>query len=142
MAGARRKARITALKVLYEVDCTQHKPENILASLIAKKVSPPETIDFSSQLVHGVLQNKLELDEIIKSLAPAFPLEQMPIIDRNILRLAIFEVLFDNNTPIKVAINEAVELAKIFGSASSPRLINGVLGSIVSKYVTKISKPN
>ena len=140
MAGTRRKARIRALKVLYEVDCTQHKPENILASLLAKKASPSETIDFSSQLVQGILQNKLKLDETIKSFAPAFPLEQMPIIDRNILRLAIFEILFNNNMPIKVAINEAVELAKIFGSASSPRLINGVLGSIASKYGAKISE--
>ncbi|GAH66849.1 unnamed protein product, partial [marine sediment metagenome] len=80
-------------------------------------------------------------DDIIKRFAPAFPIEQMSVIDRNILRLAIFEILFDNNTPIKVAINEAVELAKAFGSDSSPRLINGVLGSIVTEYGAKKHKP-
>ena len=81
----------------------------------------------------GVLQHKSELDALIKKFAPAFPIEQMPIVDRNILRLAIFEILFSDKTPIKVAINEAIELAKEFGSAASPRLINGVLGSITTE---------
>ncbi len=84
--------------------------------------------------MQGVLQNRLTLDDVIGRFAPAFPVEQMAVIDRNILRLAIFEILFDDNTPIKVTINEAVELAKAFGSASSPRLINGVLGSVVTQH--------
>jgi N utilization substance protein B len=83
--------------------------------------------------VKGVLQNKSELDALIKKFAPAFPPEQMSIIDRNILRLAIFEILFNDKTPLKVAINEAIELAKEFGGDSSPRLINGVLGSITTE---------
>ena len=139
MTGIRRKARITVLQVLYEIDSAQHKPKDALAHSVAEKALPPEAINFSEQLLHGVLQNKPRLDEDIASFARAFPVEQISIIDRNILRLAIFEILF-NNTPIKVAINEAVELAKSFGSNSSPRLINGVLGSIASEYSTKISK--
>ena len=133
MARIRRKARIAALQALYEIDCTKHKVETALANLKAEKTLPQEVLSFSQELVEGVLQHKSELDTLIKKFAPAFPVEQMSIIDRNILRLAIFEVLFSDETPVKVAINEAVELAKGFGSDSSPRLINGVLGSITTE---------
>ena len=133
MAGTRRKARIIALQTLYELDCTKHKAEEALAHLRAGETLPQEALSFSEELVKGVLQNKSELDALIKKFAPAFPPEQMSIIDRNILRLAIFEILFNDKTPFKVAINEAVELAKEFGGDSSPRLINGVLGSITTE---------
>ena len=91
-----------------------------------------EAYSFAERLTQGVIHDKTKLDNLIKQFAPAFPVEQMSIVDRNILRIAIFEIL--NITPPKVAINEAVELAKIFGSDSSPRLVNGVLGSVVAKY--------
>jgi N utilization substance protein B len=133
MIGTRRKARIAALQALYELDCTKHKAEEALAHLRVEETLPQEALSFSEELVKGVLQNKSELDALIKRFAPAFPPEQMSIIDRNILRLAIFEILFNDKTPIKVAINEAVELAKKFGSDSSPRLINGVLGSVTTE---------
>jgi len=133
MARIRRKARIAALQALYELDCTKHEVETALANLEAEKTLPQEVLSFSEELVKGVLQHKSALDALIKKFAPAFPVEQMSIIDRNILRLAIFEVLFSDETPVKVAINEAVELAKGFGSDSSPRLINGVLGSITTE---------
>jgi N utilization substance protein B len=133
MAGVRRKARIAALQVLYELDCTKHKVEETSARLRAGETLTQEGLTFSEELVRGVLQRKSELDSLIEKLAPAFPVEQMPIIDRNILRLAIFEILYSKGTPLKVAINEAIELAKGFGSDSSPRLINGILGSITTK---------
>jgi N utilization substance protein B len=133
MASIRRQARIAALQALYELDCAKHKVEEALARLRAGKTLGQEALSFSEELVKGVLQNKSELDAIIEKFAPAFPLEQMSIIDRNILRLAIFEILFNDKTPFKVAINEAIELAKQFGSDSSPRLINGVLGSITTE---------
>lgn len=133
MAGIRRQARIAALQALYELDCTKHKVEEALARLRAEETLAQEALIFSEELVKGVLQNKSELDALIKKFAPAFPPEQMSIIDRNILRLAIFEILFNDKTPFKVAINEAVELAKKFGSDSSSRLINGVLGSITTE---------
>ena len=133
MTGTRRKARIAALQTLYELDCTKHKAEEALARLRAGETLAQEALSFSEELVKGVLQNKSELDALIKKFAPAFPPEQMSIIDRNILRLAIFEILFNDKTPFKVAINEAIELAKEFGSDSSPRLINGVLGSITTE---------
>jgi N utilization substance protein B len=134
MTGTRRKARIAALQTLYELDCTKHKAEEALARLRAEEKLPQEAFIFSEEIVKGVLQHKPELDALIKKFAPAFPPEQMSVIDRNILRLAIFEILFDDRTPIKVAINEAIELAKGFGSDSSPRLINGVLGSITTEH--------
>ena len=137
MAGVRRQARIAALQVLYELDCTRHKVEETSARLKAGEKLTQEALSFGEELVKGVLQHKSELDALIKKFAPAFPLEQMSIVDRNILRLAIFEILFNDKTPFKVAINEAIELAKDFGSDSSPRLINGVLGSITTERGVK-----
>jgi N utilization substance protein B len=133
MAGIRRKARIAALQALYELDCTRHKAEETSARLRAGETLTQEALGFSDEIVKGVLQHKSELDALIRRSASAFPLEQMSIIDRNILRLAIFELLFSDKTPLKVVINEAIELAKDFGSDSSPRLINGVLGSITTE---------
>lgn len=133
MAGRRRKARITALQTLYELDCTKHKVEETSAGLLARETLSQEALSFAEELVKGVLQHKSELDALIKRFAPTFPVEQMSIIDRNILRLGIFEVLFGGNTPTKVAINEAIELAKSYGSESSSRLVNGVLGVVVSE---------
>jgi len=134
MASLRRKARIAALQTLYEIDCTEHKAEEAVARSTTEQSLSQEAISFTEKLVQGVLKNKSKIDEVIGRFAPSFPVTQMSVIDRNILRVAIFEILMDNNVPVKVAINEAIELAKTFGSDSSPRLINGVLGSIVAKY--------
>ncbi len=139
MAGIRRKARIAALQALYELDCTRHKPEDTSGRLRAGETLTQEALCFSDQLVKGVLHHKSELDSLIKRFASAFPIEQMSIVDRNILRLAIFEILFGDKTPLKVAINEAIELAKTFGSESSSRLVNGVLG-VVAKERDQRSK--
>jgi len=130
MVGARRKARELALQVLYEADCAGHKAEEAAARLLANQKLSAENSAFIRELVDGVIRNKEKIDHNIQSFAPAWPIEQISLIDRNILRLAIFEVLFDNKTPIKVAINEAVELAKRFGSDSSSKFVNGVLGSV------------
>ena len=137
MAGIRRQARIAALQTLYELDCTKHRVKEAIASLRARETLAQEALSFGEELVKGVFQNQSELDALIKKFAPAFPIEQMSIIDRNILRLAIFEIFFNNKTPFKVAINEAIELAKEFGSDSSPRLINGVLGSMTTERNVK-----
>jgi N utilization substance protein B len=130
MTGARRKSRAVALQVLYEVDSVGHKPEDVIKHSLAEEVLAEENIEFVKELVSGVLDNKKQIDANIKQFAPTWPIAQISVIDRNILRIAIFELLFDNKTPIKVAINEAVELAKNFGSDSSPRFINGVLSSV------------
>lgn len=130
MAGARRRARVIALQVLYEVDSAGHNMEGALAHLLTNGELSEENAAFVRELVSGVIQNGQEIDRKIKNLAPAWPIEQIPVIDRNILRLAIFEILLDNKVPVKVAINEAVELAKAFGSDNSARFVNGVLGSV------------
>ena len=130
MVGAQRKARALALQTLYEVDSVGHGMEETLAHLLSDAGLPGESITFIRELVGGVIHNRQEIDQKIKQFAPAWPVEQISVIDRNVLRLAIFEILFDNKIPVKVAINEAVELAKTFGSDNSARFVNGVLGSI------------
>jgi N utilization substance protein B len=128
--GVRRKARVVALQVLYEFDLAGHDVAAALDHLLAESGLTGEDADFARRLVGGVIQNQEQIDGHIRKFAPAWPLEQIAIVDRNILRLAIFEILLDNNVPVKVAINEAVELAKKFGSDSSSRFVNGVLGSV------------
>jgi N utilization substance protein B len=130
MAGQRRKARIVALKALYELDAVAHEPQDILARLVEEAAAPPEVEAFARELVTGVLEHREEIDEVIRQKATAWPLEQVAVVDRNILRLAIFEILLDNRVPVRAAINEAVELAKAFGGESSPKFVNGVLGAV------------
>ena len=135
--GVRRRARAIALQVLYEFDSAGHDAEAALAHLLDEAGLSEEDAAFARGLVGGVVRNRQQIDEHIRKFAPAWPLEQIPVIDRNILRLAIFEVLLDNSVPVKVAINEAVELAKKFGSDSSSRFVNGVLGSVSALAVRK-----
>ncbi len=119
-----------ALQALYEIDSAGHEVEQALVNLLTDGVLSEENASFTRELVNGVIQNREKIDEHIKRFAPAWPLEQMAAVDKNILRLAIFEILLDNKVPLKVAINEAVELAKTFGSDNSPRFVNGVLGAV------------
>ena len=128
---ARHQARIVALQVLYEIDCAGHAPEIVLERRLADVQLTKSAKTFARRLVNGTLEHQDVLDVFIHRHAPEWPLEQMAYIDRNILRIAIFEFAVDGHTPIKVAINEAVELAKAFGSDSAPRFVNGVLGTLV-----------
>lgn len=130
MAGTRRKARVIAFQALYEIDSVGHKGEDVVNRLLDRENLSEENNAFVHELVSGVLQNEAKIDENIQKLAPAWPIEQLPAVDRNILRLAVFEILFDNKVPVKVAINEAVELSKMFGSEHSSKFVNGVLGSV------------
>ena len=130
MAGARRKARIIALQALYEVDSIGHEIEGVVTRLLARERLSEENAAFTRELVSGVIQNRERIDQSIRNFAPAWPVDQIPIVDRNILRLAIFEILLNNKVPVSAAINEAVELAKTFGSDNSSKFVNGVLGSI------------
>ncbi len=130
MAGARRKARALAFQALYEIDTVGHEVEEVVTRLLTEEKLSDENAAFTRELVSGVIQNRKKIDRNIRSFAPAWPIEQIPVVDRNILRLAIFEILLDNKVPVKVAINEAVELAKTFGSDNSAKFVNGVLGSV------------
>jgi N utilization substance protein B len=128
---ARHQARIVALQALYEIDSTNHAPVIVMEQRLAATQLSKSATAFSHHLVNGVLDYQTVLDIFIHRYAPEWPLEQMAYIDRNILRIAIFEFAVDGQTPVKVAINEAVELAKEFGSDSAPRFVNGVLGTLV-----------
>lgn len=132
--GIRRQARMIALQTLYEYDTAQHPPEEVLQRHAEDRHLQPKVTEYANQLVRGVLNHLAEIDEQIESAAHEWPLQQMARIDKNILRLAIYEILFFNKTvPAKAAINEAVELAKLFGSNTSSRFINGVLGTIFTR---------
>lgn len=130
MVSARRKARILALQALYEADAAGHPAEGALERLLGEAKLSEESAAFARELVAGVVRHREDADRRIQDFAPAWPVAQLPVIDRNVLRLAIFEILIDNRVPVKVAINEAVELAKTFGSDNSPKFVNGVLGAV------------
>ena len=132
----RRQARIAALQALFEIDVVHHSVDGVLQRRLQGTGLPFEAAKFARFIVHGVLDHQEQLDEMIIAHAPDWPIEQMAIIDRNILRIALFEFIVDKGTPPKVAINEAVELAKVFGSDSSQRFVNGVLGTLLSKYAS------
>jgi len=130
MPGMRHKSRMVALQALFESDCTRHNAETSLIRLAEEEALPESAVSFAKELVKGVLAHKKRIDTLIQAHAPNWPVEQLSVVDRNILRLAIFEISIENKVPLKAAINEAVELAKAFGSESSPKFINGVLGAI------------
>lgn len=128
-ARARRKAREIALQALYELECTGHAVDAVLAERLEEKPLDAESAAFARQLVEGVLARAQTLDRQIEKHAPEWPLDQMALIDRAILRIALWEFSVGRQTPVKVAINEAVELAKEYGSDSAARFVNGVLGA-------------
>ena len=128
---SRTRARGLALQVLYEVDVTNHPPVEVFKARLEESPLSDELAEFARQIIFGVLPLLTILDKIIAEYAPEWPLEQIAAIDRNILRQACWEFASPaGKTPLKVAINEAVELAKLYGSDSAPRFVNGVLGSL------------
>ena len=131
--GIRRQARMIALQTLYEYDIAQHLPAEVLQRHAEERHLQPRVVEYAQELVTGVCNHLVEIDAHIQSAAQEWPLQQMARIDKNILRLAIYEILFNNTVPAKAAINEAVELAKLFGSNTSSRFINGVLGTIFNR---------
>ncbi|NLX37295.1 MAG: transcription antitermination factor NusB [Chloroflexi bacterium] len=136
----RRRARIVALQALFEVDMARHDPQQVLQTRIDEERLAVELQAFTQALVYGSLSHIDVLDEVIRRMAPDWPVEQMPGVDRSILRMAVYEILYPGDTPAKVVINEAVELAKLFGSDSSSRFVNGVLGTLVSHQQDIVAK--
>lgn len=123
-------ARRVALQVLYELDTTQHNVGDVINSQVNQQTLTTRTTRYLQQVVQGVLNNRDRMDAVIQHFAPEWPLSQVAIVDRNILRMAIFEFTIEQRTPVRVAINEAVELAKLFGADGSARFVNGVLGAL------------
>ncbi|MCS6907294.1 MAG: transcription antitermination factor NusB [Anaerolineales bacterium] len=129
----RTKARSIALQALYEIDLTEHPFEWVWTNRLQEENLDKNQADFAYQIISGVAPIRHVLDSFLAEHAPEWPLDQIATIDRNILRIALWEFAVYGKTPVKVAINEAVELAKEFGSESSPRFVNGVLGSLASR---------
>lgn len=130
----RTRARGIALQALYEIDLTGHPPEQVINERLSETPLEDNLDEFVRKIVMGILPIVHELDQIIAKHAPEWPLDQVAIIDRNIMRIALWEIAVSNQTPLKVAINEAVELGKMYGSESTPRFVNGVLGSLALHY--------
>ncbi len=128
--ASRRRARIAVMHALYEMDIGGHDPEPALERLMAEYRLDPELAAFARDLLSGILRNIGEIDALIAASATERPLAEIAAIDRNLLRIAIRECVVDNLTPVAAAINEAVDLAKKYGSESSGRFVNGVLGSV------------
>jgi len=130
----RTKARSVALQALYEIDVAGHPPGSVWEERVVEENLSDTLAEFARQIIFGVYPMMSILDNFIAEHAPEWPMDQVAIIDRNILRIALWEIVVYNKTPVKVAINEAVELGKLYGSESTPRFVNGVLGSLALHY--------
>jgi len=126
----RSKAREVALCLLYQVEVTKPDPHQVIQDYLDNNPSKQEIADFLFILVEGVLKNLELIDSLVKRHAKNWKIGRMAVVDRNILRIACFELTFLDDIPPKVSINEAIELAKRFGDIDSPRFINGVLDKI------------
>lgn len=132
----RHRARAAALQVLYELDLTDHQLEIVLQRISDDEMFSAEGHDFYARVVRGAWEYRDTIDQHIEAVAPTWPIHQMPAVDKAVLRIALFEILYDTATdkaPVKAVINEAVELSKHYGSDSSSRFVNGVLSTIVNK---------
>ncbi|RMG66057.1 MAG: transcription antitermination factor NusB [Chloroflexi bacterium] len=125
---SRRDARVLALQTLYEADTARHPADEVLNRHLAQVARPAAARQYAIALVQGVMREATTLDQMISALAPKFPADQLSAIDRNILRIALYEMR-EGEVPLEVAISEAVNIAKEFGSETSARFVNGVLGA-------------
>ena len=149
MASNRHLGRIIALQTLYEYEFRAEVGDadidykSILQRNLAEYKSSVDDVEFVDNLVSGVLENQMELDEKLKPLAPEWPIDQLSRVDRTVLRIGLYELLYcADRVPPKVVINEAVELAKAFGSANSGKFVNGVLGTALRTLVEESDNEN
>ena len=133
----RRQSRILVLQALYENDKTKHNPHLIIDRLVEVAPELEPSKPYAVELITNIICNIGQIDDTISKYAKAWPVSQMPSVDKNILRIAIQEIILDKQIPERVAINEAIEIAKLFGTESSPKFINGVLGTIFEKIPEK-----
>ena len=135
MASNRHLGRIVALQTLYEQDFRREAGDDtfdlgvVLKRNVARYESTVDDVFFIEELVKGVAQHEQELDDVLRPLAPEWPIEQIARMDRVILRMGLYELTYEKDVPPKVVINEAVELAKAFGGDNSSKFVNGVLGT-------------
>lgn len=129
----RRQSRVLAVQVLYERDISGHPVKSSVSWLLDETEIPEASAEYTLELVEEIVKRLDEIDGLIHRYAPMWPVKQLPVVDRNILRLAVLELRSSHAIPSRVVINEAVELAKTFGGESSPKFVNGVLGSVVEE---------
>jgi N utilization substance protein B len=122
-----------AVQALFELDFQDRPAEVVVGERLAEVNLSPENHEFVRHLVQGVLHHRESIDARIAEAAPQWPIDQIAHVDKNVLRLAIYELMFEHATPAKVAISEGVELARLLGSAVSPRFVNGVLGAVMTE---------
>lgn len=132
----RSRAREVAMQVLYQDDLNPSEPPSDPEAFLRGRLSADDLVQFARSLVDGVRRNRTELDELLSSTADNWTLRRMAATDRNVLRLGAFEILY-TSTPNRVAINEAVELAKRFGSRQSSQFVNGVLDRVLAEQGSK-----
>lgn len=137
----RRKARTIALEIIYQKEITNNSLDEIIKN--RRRMGEYEIpSEFSMSLVRGVVNHQEELDDLVSNYANNWALDRMPLLDRNIIKISLYEMLYEQDIPFSVSINEAVELAKIFGTEDSRRFVNGVLGKIASELqASKTEKP-
>jgi N utilization substance protein B len=128
------------MQTLYEADQTDHPWSEVLERVTTDELLTPTIADYARRLVNGVMANRIEIDKRIREAAPAFPIRQLSPVDRNVLRIAIYELAYEPDVPTRAAINEAVELAKRYGGDNSARFVNGVTGTIAAAVRTDAGK--
>jgi len=125
---------MAAIQALFELDFQTRPPDEVVAERLAESKLSTENETFVYGLVRGVLHHREDIDVRIAAAAPQWPLDQIAHVDKNVLRLAIYELMSeDSSAPAKVVISEAIELARLLGSAASPKFVNGVLGAVVGQ---------
>lgn len=130
---ARRKAREVALRVLFQIDLGRHTVESAWPLAVEGEDLPPASLTFARELAEGVVAHSAEIDALLSQYSEGWKVSRMAGVDRNILRLAAYELLHRPDIPASATINEAVELAKVYGTEDSPRFINGVLGELARR---------
>ncbi|MDW7674786.1 MAG: transcription antitermination factor NusB [Bacillota bacterium] len=133
---SRRLAREMALKTLFQIDVGKIASQQAIENILEEEAAAAKSKDFFLTLVNGVVDNLTEIDEVLKKHLIEWDIKRIPNVDRNILRIAIFELIYLADIPQSVSINEAVEVAKVFGTEDSTKFINGVLDNI-SKTLSK-----
>ena len=132
--GARRKARELALQMLFQHDLSGNAPDMIVTTFEDLLKSKPNTREFAMKIFRGTVDNLTAIDDMIQLQADNWRLSRMAVVDRNIIRMSIFEFLYENDTPKLVIIDEAIEIAKKFGTQKSSQFINGILDGILKRY--------
>src|SRR5881392_1438846 len=132
--GARRKARELALQMLFQYDMSGNAPDMVIATFEDLEKSKANTRDFATKIFRGTVDHMEKIDEMIQAQADNWRLSRMAVVDRNIIRMSIYEFMHEDDTPKLVIIDEAIEIAKKFGTQKSSQFINGILDGILKRY--------